>query len=642
MCPRRQSAAEMAATGRYLSEASSDHLLSFWDCGSPGDKIAHWQGGADVDQGLAADFDDSLSGLGVNLSSTTYNMSEALLALPNISNMSTLLKNEAASLPSDSNSLHQNIGETLSPSLLTDVSSAEDIAGGDGASPGRPAAAVVVADSQKRQHHRFQYVLNAATSIATKVNEETLTYLNQGQSYEIRIKKLGDLTSCSDAIFRTKLKLCFHERRLQYIEKEQLDAWRTSRPGDRLLEVDLPLSYGIFDVRQDRNQLNCCEFLWSPNKDVGVYVKVHSVSTEFTPKKHGGEKGVPFRIQAETYSGADSFGALLHCAASQVKVFKLKGADRKHKQDRERFMKRPASEMGKYQPSYDCTVLTEMPVELVYSPQLPPTSAGPSKAPPPAPAPAVSSARLPNVSPPPPPAVSVAAAVTPAACAEVEYKQQWSQPSSSPTDSMNEDEGPQRSGAAGTEVPMSDVLSARATAEQTHAWLQRRRFGPHATALCNFTGADLMRLSRDDVVQLCGLADGVRLYNSLHNKLIVPRLTVYVCVPPAPLYHAFYLYQTTHSEISRKLAALLGCSSSQLRQVCVEGPGGVPVLMTDEVVRHLQNESLYMIETIPVSQESSDRLDLVLHRTVTRSPPPSTGGGGGGGPSAASSPLSRQ
>ena len=49
---------------------------------------------------------------------------------------------------------------------------------------------------------RFQYVLNAATSIATKVNEETLTYLNQGQSYEIRIKKLGDLTSCSDAIFR--------------------------------------------------------------------------------------------------------------------------------------------------------------------------------------------------------------------------------------------------------------------------------------------------------------------------------------------------------------------------------------------------------------------------------------------------------
>lgn len=47
---------------------------------------------------------------------------------------------------------------------------------------------------------RFQYVLAAATSIATKVNEESLTYLNQGQPYEIKMKKLGDLSS-----FRGKL-----------------------------------------------------------------------------------------------------------------------------------------------------------------------------------------------------------------------------------------------------------------------------------------------------------------------------------------------------------------------------------------------------------------------------------------------------
>lgn len=43
--------------------------------------------------------------------------------------------------------------------------------------------------------HRFQYVLAAATSIATKNNEETITYLNQGQSYEIKLKKLGDLSA---------------------------------------------------------------------------------------------------------------------------------------------------------------------------------------------------------------------------------------------------------------------------------------------------------------------------------------------------------------------------------------------------------------------------------------------------------------
>jgi transcription factor CP2-like protein len=49
---------------------------------------------------------------------------------------------------------------------------------------------------------RFQYVLAAATSIATKVNEETLTYLNQGQSYEIKLKKLGELSAYRGKILK--------------------------------------------------------------------------------------------------------------------------------------------------------------------------------------------------------------------------------------------------------------------------------------------------------------------------------------------------------------------------------------------------------------------------------------------------------
>lgn len=50
--------------------------------------------------------------------------------------------------------------------------------------------------------YRFQYVLAAPTSIATKNNEETITYLNQGQSYEIKLKKLGDLTACRGKILK--------------------------------------------------------------------------------------------------------------------------------------------------------------------------------------------------------------------------------------------------------------------------------------------------------------------------------------------------------------------------------------------------------------------------------------------------------
>jgi transcription factor CP2-like protein len=87
------------------------------------------------------------------------------------------------------------------------------------------------------------------------------------------------------------------------------------------------------------------------------YVQMNCISTEFTPKKHGGEKGVPFRIQVETRLPN---GTRLHAASCQVKVFKLKGADRKHKQDRDKIQRRPPHEQDKFQPSYDCTVLSDV------------------------------------------------------------------------------------------------------------------------------------------------------------------------------------------------------------------------------------------------------------------------------------------
>ena len=88
---------------------------------------------SDVDGGLAQDLDWSLSGLGVDMNSTAYNMTEALLALPVYRHSETM-------------------------------------------------------------ENKFQYIMAAPTSPLTKQGEETLTYLNQGQSYEIKLKKLGDVS----------------------------------------------------------------------------------------------------------------------------------------------------------------------------------------------------------------------------------------------------------------------------------------------------------------------------------------------------------------------------------------------------------------------------------------------------------------
>lgn len=55
--------------------------------------------------------------------------------------------------------------------------------------------------------------------------------------------------------------------------------------------------------------------------------KVHCISTEFTMRKHGGEKGVPFRIQIDTFKDNENgeYTEHLHSASCQVKVFKVRG-----------------------------------------------------------------------------------------------------------------------------------------------------------------------------------------------------------------------------------------------------------------------------------------------------------------------------
>lgn len=49
-------------------------------------------------------------------------------------------------------------------------------------------------------------------------------------------------------------------------------------------------------------------------------------------------------------------------------------------------------------------------------------------------------------------------------------------------------------------------------------WMNMNRLGQYANTFSQFTGADVLRMSKDDLIQICGLADGIRMYNTLHSK----------------------------------------------------------------------------------------------------------------------------
>ncbi|XP_005063021.2 PREDICTED: alpha-globin transcription factor CP2-like, partial [Ficedula albicollis] len=68
-------------------------------------------------------------------------------------------------------------------------------------------------------------------------------------------------------------RVVFHDRRLQYTEHQQLEGWRWNRPGDRILDIDIPMSVGIIDPRANPTQLNTVEFLWDPAKRTSVFIQ---------------------------------------------------------------------------------------------------------------------------------------------------------------------------------------------------------------------------------------------------------------------------------------------------------------------------------------------------------------------------------
>uniref|UniRef100_A0A8C9TYG7 Transcription factor CP2 n=1 Tax=Scleropages formosus TaxID=113540 RepID=A0A8C9TYG7_SCLFO len=469
-----------------------------------------------IESGLVQDFDASLSGIGQELGAGAYSMSD-VLALP-------IFKQEESNLPPD------NENKILP----------------------------------------FQYVLCAATSPAVKLHDETLTYLNQGQSYEIRMldnRKIGELPEITGKMVKSIIRVVFHDRRLQYTEHQQLEGWRWNRPGDRILDLDVPMSVGVIDPRTNPTQLNTVEFLWDPSKRTSVFIQVHCISTEFTMRKHGGEKGVPFRIQIDTFKENEGgeYTEHLHSASCQVKVFKPKGADRKQKTDREKMEKRAPQEKEKYQPSYETTILTEC-------------------------------------SPWP----------------EVTYV------NNSPTPAFN---------SSHNSFPN---LLPTATPQEAQQWLLRNRFSPYCRLFTNFSGTDLLKLTREDVIQICGPADGIRLFNTLKCRVVRPRLTIYVCqesqivslttaLPAAnrkmewgrqipsvcfSVYHAIYLEDLTAVELTEKIAQLFSISPRQISQIYKQGPTGIHVLVSDEMIQNFPDDSCFVLVTMKA--ENNDGYHIIL------------------------------
>ncbi|KAL1117330.1 hypothetical protein AAG570_004656 [Ranatra chinensis] len=145
--------------------------------------------------------------------------------------------------------------------------------------------------------------------------------------------------------------------------------------------------------------------------------------------------------------------------------------------------------------------------------------------------------------------------------------------------------------------------------QEVARWLQANRLGSHVPTFGGYCGADLLRLSRESLVQLCGLPDGIRMYNTLHARAIAPRLTLYVCFDPTQkVYQAIYLETGGRVELCSKLAALVG---APLANLYFEGPNSIRVIVSDELVSHVPDQSTFTVDILS-RDANTGRYQLLL------------------------------
>eukprot|EP00123_Amoebidium_parasiticum_P008998 comp19144_c1_seq2/m.21811 comp19144_c1_seq2/g.21811 ORF comp19144_c1_seq2/g.21811 comp19144_c1_seq2/m.21811 type:complete len:597 (-) comp19144_c1_seq2:756-2546(-) len=178
----------------------------------------------------------------------------------------------------------------------------------------------------------YTWILEAPISIAQMIDDQSLTYMNKGQYYNL----VGSASSAEDVgpedTCRASIYLLFHGDKGPAECMQYWNIWRaTQQQGSvkpfRILEIDKGQAVGVTDLVEGFNGVH---FTWRPAHGCKVPLRLNCLSTDFTPQK--GVKGMPLKLQVDIYDWATESISTFRCLC-QIKVFRDKGAERKNKDE---------------------------------------------------------------------------------------------------------------------------------------------------------------------------------------------------------------------------------------------------------------------------------------------------------------------
>ncbi len=167
------------------------------------------------------------------------------------------------------------------------------------------------------------------------------------------------------------------------------------------------------------------------------------------------------------------------------------------------------------------------------------------------------------------------------------------------------------------------------TSKYVQQWLTANRFSNLLPIFKNYTSNDFLRLSKDDLIKLCGAPDAIRCYNLAHNIQICPRLTMFVKFNEQDYFYAVYLNDCKFKCLIKRLVYFYNNQKPQQNimigtdisasQVVSNGImldsnqysidpcenyelflkfKGVLIKMTDEVLTNVHDETKFLVEFV--------------------------------------------
>lgn len=393
-------------------------------------------------------------------------------------------------------------------------------------SPSMPPSTVLLTPSSTVP---FEFVLNAPTASLARISEETTTYLNQGQPYEIKFdvnqNSIASDHPLSTTTYRSILRLCFWDKVLQAQERDLMQKWINEYQSATLFDIDMNLTYGILSIISSRQIPNAVEIVWDAATTTSLFLRFKCTSTDFAQKRHGGEKGIPLRIQIDTYYENDDQIKHLHSCCCKIQLFRLKGAQRKNKADQIRIEKLNLDQRRRYQTTLEYTILQSCHVSPLYTLNLL-SHSHPSD-------------DLSDVS------------------------SQTNLTSVTKKDLENNSKRYQTmdylSGSSANMNNPTMKITIRSSNEEILTWLKMNNFNSIVNRFEHYTGLDLLRLTLNDLHRICNGDDAIsiRLYNQLNETIVAPLKTLFIKTANHEVYSAVYLHTLTRRELLDKLFQLI-------------------------------------------------------------------------------------